>query len=276
MRLRAGFGHSEPRDRESGSSPYRRRTIRPNGTPDWHILIIIEGKFVTFHDQKQEVHLSPGQAILYQPHATQDYMLREDHESGKTFWTHFFPEVSMMPFLKWPTTKSGTGVMKWEVNSELHHQILNACERCVSYLNSTMYRNRSLSLLALEEMLRLLHQVHPDAVVGHLDDRVATALQFIASNINKQLTTESISNAVGLSPSRLSHIFSLNMDCSIMDYIGKQRINLACRLLSDTILPISLIAEKCGFSSAYYFSARFRKMKDLSPSEYRKIDRRKL
>ena len=272
LRLRADYGIAMPKKGESGASPLRRRTVRPGGTPDWHILLILEGEYVISPDSKYPLTLSPGQAVLYPPHMTQDYMLHDDFQSGRTFWVHFFPEVAMFAFLNWPESKAGPGVLKWDPYSALHRQITEACDRCVSYLVSDYVRCRSLSLLSLEEILRLINQVHPNAQLDHLDDRVAAALQYIASHISSHLSAKTIATAVGLSASRLSHLFSVNMECGIMEYVEKQRVSMACSMLSNTLLPVTVIAEKCGFSSAYYFSTRFRKNKSLSPSEYRKLD----
>lgn len=52
-------------------------------------------------------------------------------------------------------------------------------------------------------------------------------------------------------------------------YLLNLRIQLACRLLAESSLPITKIAEMCGFDDALYFSRRFRLETKVSPSEYR-------
>ncbi|MCP5535744.1 MAG: helix-turn-helix transcriptional regulator [Akkermansiaceae bacterium] len=270
LRLRVGYGKAVPKEGESEDSPYRRRTLRPDGTPDWHIMIVLEGRYIICPDDDMPVTLSPGQAVLYPPHMRQDSMLHRDYQSGRTFWAHFFPEISMLPFLQWPASGLGPSIIKWDGHETLNRQILGACDRCVEYFDSTYIRNRSLSLLVLEELLRLIYQVHPDNRLDHLDNRVATALQYIAQNITAPLSAKSIAGAIGLSASRFSHIFAVNMNCGPMEYVEKQRISMAKSMLANSEAPVSFIAEKCGFTSPYYFSKRFRKNNKLSPSEYRR------
>lgn len=270
LRLRVGYGHARPRDADnSGSSPYRRRTIRPDGTPDWHLMIVLEGNYIVSPDSKHAHILEQGQAVMYPPHMKQDYMLHPDFQEGRMFWAHFFPEVAMRPFLNWPAPRAHPGILQWNQHNILNQQILDACEKCVYYYNSDYIRHRSLSLLSLEEILRLIHQVHPSSKLKRLDDRIAITLQYIANNIHSQFSIKDIAGFVGLSVSRLSHLFSKNMHIGIMEYVEKQRVNMACSMLTNTDLSVADIAEKCGFSSSYYFSKRFRKHHAITPTQYR-------
>jgi AraC-like DNA-binding protein len=54
-----------------------------------------------------------------------------------------------------------------------------------------------------------------------------------------------------------------------VDEIRHRRINRAKRLLADTDMRLSAIAESCGFCSYTYRSHVFRKSVGVSPSAYR-------
>ena len=269
LRLRVGIGHADPSEGCLGDSPARRRTIRPNGTPDWHLLIVLKGQFVVNPEADRPIHLSPCSAVLFPPHVRQDYTLDDHYETGETFWAHFFPEASMLELLDWPKVGSDVGVLQWEGNNALHQNIMEACTRCETYLLSDYTRKRSLALLSLEEILRLISQADPHAPLDAMDDRVAASLQFIANHIKTPLSLEDVASEIGLSSSRLSHLFNTDLNCTVMVYIEKQRIQLASGMLTNTQMPITQIAEDCGFSSSYYFSKRFRKLKNMSPTDYR-------
>lgn len=64
-------------------------------------------------------------------------------------------------------------------------------------------------------------------------------------------------------------IFHQIYHTSPVRFLVMLRINKAKELLFTTALPISEIAELCGFRSAYYFSKKFREHTDMTPSEYR-------
>ena len=266
LRLNVGYGHMAPKEGASGASPLRRRTIRPQGTPDWCLLIVLEGRYIINPDSEHPVSLNPSSAVLFPPHTPQDHLLHHDYAEGVNFWAHFFPEASMLPFLDWPKP---TMVLNWEHDATLNEAILDACHRCCAFMNSDYSRRRSLSLLKIEEVLRLINQVHPDNQLCHLDDRVAHALKYIGQNINSKLSAKIIAAEVGLSTSRFTSIFIQNMQCPIMEYIEKQRLTMACSLLANSKIPISVIAADCGFSSVSYFTKRFRQSRSMSPTEYR-------
>ena len=50
----------------------------------------------------------------------------------------------------------------------------------------------------------------------------------------------------------------------------KSRIAYACRLLKDTELSVSVVAEKCGYETDTYFMRQFRQHMGCTPSEYRR------
>lgn len=271
LRLRVGLGVTDPMDGESGDSPKRRRTIRPKGTPDWHLLVIFEGEFTVNLKDGNSFQLFPGQAILYPANTEQDYMLSENCSFGKTFWAHFFPEASMLRLLKWPQYDDSVGVLSWGENPQLNENIQHACNRCVSYFDSDYHRKKSLALLTLEEVLLLISQVNPLMFLDSLDDRVAVSILFIANNITERITLKDVAEEAGLSTSRLSHLFQTNLNCSVMSYLEKQRIQIATTMLLQSKVPISQVAQDCGFSSPYYFSKRFKQIKKMSPKQYRDI-----
>ncbi|QPR68668.1 helix-turn-helix transcriptional regulator [Lysinibacillus macroides] len=57
--------------------------------------------------------------------------------------------------------------------------------------------------------------------------------------------------------------------CTITEYIQKQRIHQAEKLLAHTELPINEITRKVGYQSAGRFSELFKRYADLTPKEYR-------
>ena len=56
---------------------------------------------------------------------------------------------------------------------------------------------------------------------------------------------------------------------SMRDHVNRVRIELACRLLDEGEKNISEVARACGIDDVAYFSRFFRKMKGMSPSEYK-------
>ena len=57
---------------------------------------------------------------------------------------------------------------------------------------------------------------------------------------------------------------------SLSEYIQKSRMREARRLLLQSTLSISQIAETVGYPSFAHFSKQFKKMNGMTPNEYRK------
>ena len=52
-------------------------------------------------------------------------------------------------------------------------------------------------------------------------------------------------------------------------YIADLRLNQAKMLLKNSELPISSVAQMCGFSNINYFPTAFKKYSGYTPTEYR-------
>ena len=123
--------------------------------------------------------------------------------------------------------------------------------------------------LLLREMCREYeNRQHPSPI----KDSVKTARHWIAENLRQRLLVEVVAKRVGLSPSRLQQLFRSRLACSVQQYIERERLREARYWLMHTGLRINEIAERTGFSDAFYFCRRFTKTFGQSPREYRKIN----
>ena len=75
---------------------------------------------------------------------------------------------------------------------------------------------------------------------------------------------------MGYSRSRLFELFKHETGLTPADWLSRYRIKWARKLLRSTSLPIAEIARACGYASAQYFNAAFKKQTGSTPSEWRK------
>ena len=78
-----------------------------------------------------------------------------------------------------------------------------------------------------------------------------------------------IHEALGINRSTLSDKFKAETGKPMLEYLHEIRLNHAMHLLKETLLPVSEVACKCGFSDAAYFSRFIRKKTGKSPSALR-------
>lgn len=101
-------------------------------------------------------------------------------------------------------------------------------------------------------------------------DPTNQAINFMLENIQGKLKLDELAVVVNLSASHLSRLFAARTGHSPIDYFIQLKIQRSCRLLDNTELSIADISRETGFDDQFYFSRQFRKVMNMSPSEYRK------
>ena len=96
-------------------------------------------------------------------------------------------------------------------------------------------------------------------------------VEFIHSNLEKDLRVEQIARMVNLSNFYFIRLFKAEFGKTPHQYILECRIRLACELLVTTPLSISEISQRCGFSTQSHFTSAFRHGTGNSPRAYRQM-----
>ncbi|MBO9201926.1 MULTISPECIES: chromate resistance protein ChrB domain-containing protein [Niastella] len=98
----------------------------------------------------------------------------------------------------------------------------------------------------------------------------------IQDHIDTNLSLKELSKDLSINPSYLSREFSKHFNnLSFGEYIRKQRIEKAMELMASTTHSLTEIAYLTGFSDQSHFTRIFKKQTGLSPSDYRKKNRKK-
>lgn len=104
-----------------------------------------------------------------------------------------------------------------------------------------------------------------------IDDRhIAAALKHIREHACEGLNVGSLLKVVPLSRSVLERRFSQMLGKSPKAEILRVQLDRVCRLLSESDLPISEVADKAGFEHPEYMSRLFKKKIGMTPGEFRK------
>ena len=92
---------------------------------------------------------------------------------------------------------------------------------------------------------------------------------YIDSHIDCKILLSDISDYVGLSESRLSHLFKEYLGISILQYIINKRLTIAKDMLKIGT-SINDVCTKCGFQDYSSFLRTFKKKFNISPKAYQK------
>jgi AraC-like DNA-binding protein len=104
---------------------------------------------------------------------------------------------------------------------------------------------------------------------GREPDQINRVLALIETQLASPLRLATLAKAAGLSERSLTRHFAQHFGESVGRYITRVRIGHACRLLTDTSTPISLIAARSGFANAANFNRQFKVAKGVTPAAYR-------
>jgi len=96
-----------------------------------------------------------------------------------------------------------------------------------------------------------------------------TALDYVGDNLAADLTLAEIAREVGMSPYHFSRMFKLSTGLSPHQYVMRQRIERAKALLTNTDLPVGVVAQEVGFASPSHFAQQFRRLVGVSPRSFR-------
>lgn len=94
--------------------------------------------------------------------------------------------------------------------------------------------------------------------------------RYIESHLSQDVTREEIASFLHFNPAYLSRMFKKETGHSLTDYIIDVRMKQAKRLLSESDLKVSDVAEITGYHNFSYFSKLFKKQEGFTPQEFRK------
>ena len=93
----------------------------------------------------------------------------------------------------------------------------------------------------------------------------------LTENLDSRITIEQLSRHFLMNPSTMKELFKAEYGSSIAAHIRQHRMEKASSLLLDTGDSLAQIARAVGYESQSKFSAEFKKVFGMLPSEFRKL-----
>lgn len=125
-----------------------------------------------------------------------------------------------------------------------------------------------------------IHDIRPYMVQSYCDlvekrsmssysEPVRKILVTVDASLTGDLSLKRFANDLFLNTSYLSTLFKKEVGMTLTDYVNKNRIAYAKKLLKSTTLSVQDVAIKCGISDIHYFTRLFRRETGKSPRKWR-------
>ena len=122
--------------------------------------------------------------------------------------------------------------------------------------------------LPLGNILALLSEQPPAETGGtRLIDTILNNIRNHYAEINN---LSELAYSSGISKEYLCRLFKKETGLTVTEYLNGVRIRNACDMLRDTKKSITEISFSCGFHSTMYFNKTFKRIVNMTPTEFRK------
>ena len=103
-----------------------------------------------------------------------------------------------------------------------------------------------------------------------IQPEIVSVIHYINTHYQENITLDAAAGLGHMSRYHFCRLFGSATGATFLEYLYNVRLSKVHQLLLDTRLPLSQIAEKCGFTSTAHLSRVFRDAYGVSPREFRK------
>lgn len=126
-------------------------------------------------------------------------------------------------------------------------------------------------LTSRKEMYSLATPVIQRNIKSYDGSRLNKVIEFTFKEFQRPITLKEVAGLANLTPEAFCKYFKTRTRKTYINFLNEIRVNHACRLLTEE-KSISAICYDCGFMNLSNFNRIFKKIKHVSPGEWRKIN----
>lgn len=101
-------------------------------------------------------------------------------------------------------------------------------------------------------------------------DRFRKVTEYIMQNFNEDISLPEIASVASMGVTAFCNFFKEQFRVTFVEYLNIVRIGHACKLLAENERKVVEIAYECGFNNLANFNRQFKKIKEMTPTCYRK------
>lgn len=247
---------------------------RENGAPEYILIYCVEGHG-SIRINSNSHTLTPNSYFIIPANIAHEYWA-DKQNPWSIYWIHFTGKTATDLFNKYcrKYASNSNNFTPKVIELPFEERRVDYFDGFISLLESG-YSTEIIEYVNISLWQLLASFVYNDfySQIRHKNNRtdiVDTAIQYMQDHIDQPITVEELANHLNCSTSYVYTLFREDTGYSPINYFNHLKIQEACKYLSFTDMSIKEISFELGFNDPYYFSRLFKKMMELSPTEYRK------
>ena len=260
----------------------------PYFTSTWHfhdefeINMVIEGNGTAFVGDNS-ISFRPGSFFLFGeklPHVllnSEEFYKPESQLKATSIVIRFHYDFLGLNFMEKPEMSvirrlletSSRGIMFQMENSGQVKKLLDDISKSTDF-------SRILNILKILDLLTKFNQFKLVSSKGYISknttedcNRIDKVYRYVMNNISEKIELDQVAKLANLSPPSFCRYFKSRTNKTFSQFLNEIRVGYACRLLIEKDMDSSETCYASGFNSLSNFHKQFRRIKGLTPYEYR-------
>jgi AraC-like DNA-binding protein len=252
--------------------------------PEFELVLILNGRgkrMIGDHIDRFE----PNDLILlgsFLPHeflCDSEYTDHRDGFQGKAIVYQFYRDFLGQQFFEIPENRNIKRVLDESYRGLRFYG--KTSEKLISLMENSHCLDGTERLYSLFSIFRIMGQTREYELLSspgfmepfhkHGDDPVQKAVEYIVRHFQEEVSMKEMLAITNMSNSAFCNAFKKTCRMTFKEYLLNIRIGYACRLLTDETLNISQIAYNCGFENLSNFNRQFKKIRNITPSQFQQI-----
>lgn len=256
---------------------FSREQLTLHQQPTWELSYVITGQGIRILGDRTE-RFSQGEVVLVPPNMPHHWAYDEklcDSEGKIKNITLTFTD-SLLKHTKPIFSGFADSITTVQKNINALSFKGHTLGRLQTLMQKALTQSEAEQTITLLEILLVLSSQEAADVIGRpvVENEATKRLQriymYVMNNYNKMITLDEVAKHVSMDKSRLCVFFKKMTGKTLFAFLAEYRIELACDMLLKTNKSVAEICFESGFDDIPYFNRTFKKMRGITPTEYRK------
>ena len=237
--------------------------------PDLELILIVAGRFsYNVRGEAAPVLLKAGDVLLIRP--GESHTLRREEEPAHAAFSCI--HLELLPGARWasgdyrcdPPPRRVTPVDSWAI-----HDLFMRCSEVFSGYHR--YRTALIETLVRELWIRLSECWTGGGPGGGIPERVRPMVSYLRAHLaDPRVGRRDLAREFRITPEHVNALFRRALGVTPTQFLHRERILKAYRLLRDDGCSVKEAAAQVGFDDPFYFSRVFKRVLKRPPSAWRR------